>query len=198
MANIRATTPASATRISPALGEATVDAVLIWRILLPHPLYLRLLTLTGEDLAEAILGVQVWYVELRAPPALRHGEDEPVVVGPAVPFRLGIQEPQERPHHHPVEFGVYACAQLLPGLHGLHAGTTGLVQHHGSVGLCHGEYPGFERYPGTAQLVRVSPAVGTLVVPPDPGGHLFELGNRSKRLFAAGRVLCQPALGDGV
>src|SRR5215208_496201 len=117
MANIRATTPASATRNSPAP-------------------------------AEAILGAQIGHVELRASLALRDREDESVVVGPAVPFRLGIEEPQESPHHHPVELGVYARAQLLPRLRGLHAWTTGLVEHHGGVGLRHGEYPGFQRYPG--------------------------------------------------
>src|SRR5215212_5508519 len=152
----------------------------------------------GEDLAEAILGAQVGYVESRASPALRDREDEPVVVGPAVSFRLCIEEPQQRTHYHPVELGVYARAQLLPGLHGLHAGTAGLVKHHGGIGLRHGEYPGFERYPGTAQLVWVPPAVGTLMVPADPGGHFFELGNRSERLFATRRMLGQPALGDGV
>src|SRR5918992_3741925 len=157
-----------------------------------------LLTVMGEDLAEAILGAWVGYVEPHASPALRDGEDEPVVVGPAVPFRLGIEEPQQRPHHHPVELGVYARAQLLPGLHRLHAGAAGLVEHHGRVGPRDGEYPGFQRYPGTAQLVRVSPAIGPLVVPPDPGGHLFELRNRGERLFTTRRMLGQPTLGDGV
>src|SRR5918994_2144168 len=171
MANIRATTTVSATRSRPALGEANVDAILI---------------------------AQVGRVEPRAPPALRYREDEPVVVGPAVSFRLGVEEPQERPYDDPVELGVYARAQLLPRLHGLHAGAPGLVQNHGGVGLRHGEYSGFERYPRAAQLVGIPPAVGALVMPPDPGGHLFELGYRGERLFATRRMLGQPALGDGV
>jgi len=58
-----------------------------------------------------------------------------VVVGHAVALGLGVQDPQEGAHHHPVELGVYARAQLLPRLRGPDAGTAGLVQHHRGYGL---------------------------------------------------------------
>src|SRR5918997_2238606 len=120
---------------------------------------------------------------------LRRGEDEPVVVGHAVAFRLGLQDPQEGPHYDPVELCVDARAQLLPRLRNAHARAAGLVEHHRGVGLRHRENLRLQRYPSPPQLVGVTPSVRPLVVPAHPRCHLLVLRYSREDLLSACRVL---------
>src|SRR5918998_2368317 len=193
-----AITPASATRNIPDPGEVINFFAVSVGDIRPSGTSLTWATvgLAGEarDSALGRLGrVGQW-----APAVVGRGEDEAVVVGHAVALRLGLQDAQEGPHNHPVELGVYAGAQLLPGLGEAHAGAAGLVQHHSGVGLRNREDLRLERDPGRPQLVRVAPPVEALVVPAHPARHLLELRDRRERLLAARRMLRQPALRYGV
>src|SRR3712207_599847 len=151
-----AITPASATRNIPDLGEVIIFFAVSVGDVRPSGTSLTWATvgLAGEARGSALgrLGrVGPW-----APAVVGRGEDEAVVVGHAVALRLGLQDAQEGPHHHPVELGVYASAQLLPRLWEADARAAGLVQHHRGVGLRDREDLRLERDPGDRKSTRLN------------------------------------------